>query len=165
MSLGMIYSLHWFIFPLLSYSVYLSQIDRIYLATLSKIAIIDHEKKRTIVLQKEGMPDAGLYCYSQLQLSDLLNLLIFDSYIRFYGVIILLCLAVVWNPWDKRSKAMPDIGDDDYKTMLCVVSAAIETPITLKPSEEWKAREELSTVSSSYFSGQLDPRKVLHGHS
>lgn len=165
MSLAMIYSLHCFIFPLLSYSVYLSQIDRIYLSTLPKIAIIDHEKKRTIVLRKESMPDAGLYCYSQLQLSDLLNLLIFDSYIRFYGVIILLCLAVVWNPWDKKSKSIPDMGDGDYKGMLCLDSAAIETPITLGPSQEWKAREELSIVSSSYFSGQLDPHKVLHGSS
>lgn len=106
------------------------EIDRIYLSTLTKIAIIDHEKKRTIVLQKDGMPD-----------------------------------AVVWNPWDKKSKAIPDMGDDDYKTMLCVDSAAIENPITLKPFEEWKGREELSTVSSSYCSGQLDPRKVLHGYS
>lgn len=71
--------------------------------------------------------------------------------------------AVVWNPWDKKSKSLPDLGDEDYKKMLCVDSAAVETPITLKPSEEWKGRQELSTVSSSYCSGQLDPRKVIYG--
>lgn len=106
------------------------EIDRVYLSTPTKIAIIDHEKKRTFVLRKEGMPD-----------------------------------AVVWNPWDKKAKALPDLGDEDYKTMLCVDSAAIETPIVLKPFEEWKGRQELSTVSSSYCSGQLDPRKVLFGFS
>ncbi|CAK9159159.1 unnamed protein product [Ilex paraguariensis] len=106
------------------------EIDRVYLSTPTKIAIIDHEKKRTLVLRKEGMPD-----------------------------------AVVWNPWDKKAKALPDLGDDDYKSMLCVDSAAIETPINLKPFEEWKGRQELSTVSSSYCSGQLDPRKVLQGLS
>ncbi|XP_057982999.1 putative glucose-6-phosphate 1-epimerase [Malania oleifera] len=106
------------------------EIDRLYLSTPSKIAIIDHEKKRTFVLRKEGMPD-----------------------------------AVVWNPWDKKAKALPDLGDEDYKTMLCVDSAALETPIVLKPFEEWKGRQELSTVSSSYCSGQLDPRKVLYGFS
>lgn len=106
------------------------EIDRVYLSTPTKIAIIDHEKKRTYVLRKEGMPD-----------------------------------AVVWNPWDKKAKALPDLGDEDYKTMLCVDSAAIETPVILKPSEEWKGRQELSTVSSSYCSGQLDPRKVLYGFS
>ncbi|KAL2558568.1 aldose 1-epimerase family protein [Forsythia ovata] len=93
-----------------------------YLSTPTKIAIIDHEKKRTYVLRKEGMPD-----------------------------------AVVWNPWDKKAKALPDLGNEDYKTMLCVDSAAIETAIILKPFEEWKGRQELSTVSSSYCSGQLDP--------
>ncbi|XP_030544808.1 putative glucose-6-phosphate 1-epimerase [Rhodamnia argentea] len=102
--------------------------DRVYLSTPTKIAIIDHEKKRTFVLRKDGMPD-----------------------------------AVVWNPWDKKAKALSDMSDEEYKTMLCVDSAAVETPIVLKPFEEWKGRQELSTVSSSYYSGQLDPRKVLRG--
>ncbi|CAN6572298.1 unnamed protein product [Malus baccata var. baccata] len=104
------------------------EVNRVYLGTPTKIAMIDHERKRTFVLRKDGMPD-----------------------------------AVVWNPWDKKAKTIPDLGDEDYKTMLCVDSAAIETPIFLKPSEEWKGRQELSTVSSSYCSGQLDPRMVLHG--
>ena len=69
----------------------------------------------------------------------------------------------MWNPWDKRAKVVPDLGYDDYKTMLCVESAVTETPIVLKPMEEWKGYQELSAVSSSYCSGQLDPRKVLYG--
>ncbi|XP_074586781.1 putative glucose-6-phosphate 1-epimerase [Curcuma longa] len=105
-----------------------SEVDKIYLSTPDKIAIIDHEKKRTFVLRKDGLPD-----------------------------------AVVWNPWDKRAKAIPDLGDDDYKRMLCVEAAAIEKPITLKPGEEWKGKLELSAVPSSYCSGQLDPQKVLQG--
>lgn len=72
--------------------------------------------------------------------------------------------AVVWNPWDKKAKALPDLGDEDYKTMLCVDSALIENPVALKPGEEWKSRQELIYVSSSYFSGQLDPSKVLQGY-
>lgn len=104
------------------------EMDRVYLSTPTKIAVIDHEKKRTFVLRKDGMPD-----------------------------------AVVWNPWDKKAKALSDMGDEEYKTMLCVDSAAVETPIVLKPFEEWRGRQELSTVSSSYCSGQLDPRKVLRG--
>ncbi|GAB4848073.1 hypothetical protein Ancab_002735 [Ancistrocladus abbreviatus] len=106
------------------------EVDRVYLSTPSKIAIIDHEKKRTFVLRKAGLPDEA-----------------------------------VWNPWDKKAKAIPDLGDEDYKNMLCVDSAAVEAPIVLKPSEEWKGYQELSTVSSSYCSGQLDPRKVLYGFS
>ncbi|KAL0919891.1 hypothetical protein M5K25_012016 [Dendrobium thyrsiflorum] len=105
-----------------------SEVDKVYLSTPNKIAILDHEKKRTFVLRKEGLPD-----------------------------------AVVWNPWDKKAKAIADLGDDDYKHMLCVEAAAIEKPITLKPGEEWKGRLELSAVPSSYCSGQLDPQRVLHG--
>ncbi|KAL2904579.1 putative glucose-6-phosphate 1-epimerase, partial [Bienertia sinuspersici] len=106
------------------------EVDRVYLKTPSKIAVIDHEKKRTFVLRKDGMPDAA-----------------------------------VWNPWDKKTKAIPDLGDEDYKSMLCVDSAAVESQIVLKPSEEWKGYQEISTVSSSYCSGQLDPRKVLYGYT
>jgi glucose-6-phosphate 1-epimerase len=40
--------------------VFESELDRIYLGTPSKIAIIDHEKKRTFVVRKAGLPDAGM---------------------------------------------------------------------------------------------------------
>ncbi|CAJ2665272.1 unnamed protein product [Trifolium pratense] len=53
--------------------------------------------------------------------------------------------------------------DGEAVMMLCVNSAAIDTAILLKPCEEWKGYQELSTVSSSYCSGQLDPRRVLYG--
>ncbi|MCO5606822.1 hypothetical protein L7F22_061025 [Adiantum nelumboides] len=102
------------------------EVDRIYLSTPTKIAIIDHEKKRTFVLRKEGLPD-----------------------------------AVVWNPWDKKSRTITDLGDEDYKSMVCVEAAAIEKPISLKRGEEWRGRQEILAVSSSYCSGQLDPNKVL----
>ncbi|KAL5214466.1 hypothetical protein ABZP36_003618 [Zizania latifolia] len=106
--------------------VFESELDRIYLGTPSKIAIIDHEKKRTFVVRKGGLPD-----------------------------------AVVWNPWDKKAKALSDFGDDDYKRMVCVEAAAIEKQITLKSGEEWTGKLELSAVPSSYYSGQLDPDRVL----
>uniref|UniRef100_A0A7N0RBV5 Uncharacterized protein n=1 Tax=Kalanchoe fedtschenkoi TaxID=63787 RepID=A0A7N0RBV5_KALFE len=104
------------------------EVDKIYLGTPTKIAILDHEKKRTFVMRKDGLPD-----------------------------------AVVSNPWDKKAKTMADFGDDkyNYKYMLCVEAAAIEKPIVLKPGEEWRGRQELSVVPSSYCSGQLDPSKVL----
>ena len=31
--------------------------------------------------------------------------------------------AVVWNPWDDVARSMGDLGDDDYKIMLCVETA------------------------------------------
>lgn len=102
-----------------------AEIDRVYLATPTKICIIDHEKRRTFVLRKEGLPD-----------------------------------AVVWNPWDKKAKSMSDFGDEEYKHMLCVEAAAVEKSITLKPGEEWRARQEITVVPSSYSSN-----KSHHGDS
>ncbi|KAK4747900.1 hypothetical protein SAY87_014486 [Trapa incisa] len=90
-----------------------SEVDRVYLSS-SDIAIFDHERKRTFIIRKEGLPD-----------------------------------VVVWNPWDKKAKALNDLGDEEYKHMLCVDGAAIEKPIPLKPGEEWTGRLELSFVPSS----------------
>lgn len=88
---------------------------------------------------------------------DFIMLLLFVFFFSFFH------LVVVWNPWDKRAKAMADLGDEEYKHMLCVEAAAVEKAITLKPGEEWTGRQELSAVPSSYCSGQLDPQKVLQG--
>lgn len=110
--------------------VFESEVDKIYLSAPQKIVIIDHEKKRTFVLKKDGLPD-----------------------------------VVVWNPWDKKAKAMPDFGDEEYKSMLCVGAAAIEKPITLKPGEEWQGRQEIAAVPSSYSSGQLDPEIIRRMHT
>ncbi|KAF5464416.1 hypothetical protein F2P56_014493 [Juglans regia] len=96
------------------------QVDRVYLGSPNVIAVLDHEKKRTYLIRKEGLPD-----------------------------------AVVWNPWEKKSKSMVDFGDEEYKQMLCVDGAAIEKPITLKPGEEWTGRLQLSVVPSSFCSDQL----------
>ncbi|KAL6888429.1 hypothetical protein ACP4OV_009455 [Aristida adscensionis] len=109
--------------------VFESEVDKIYLSSPQKIVIIDHEKKRTFVLRKDGLPD-----------------------------------VVVWNPWDKKAKAMPDFGDEEYKNMLCVGAAAIEKPITLRPGEEWQGKQEVSAVPSSYSSGQLDPELIRRMH-
>lgn len=67
----------------------------------------------------------------------------------------------MWNPWTKASKGFSGLGENEYKQMLCVNSGALENPITLKPAEEWKGFQEISAVSSSYCSGQLDPQMVL----
>ncbi|KAK6137309.1 hypothetical protein DH2020_028950 [Rehmannia glutinosa] len=92
-----------------------SEVDRVYLSSSDAVAVFDHEKKRTFVIRKEGLPD-----------------------------------VVVWNPWEKKSKAIADFGDDEYKHMLCVDAAAIEKPITLKPGEEWTGRVDLSVTASLY---------------
>lgn len=77
-----------------------------------------------------------------------------------YTLFSLFLVSVVWNPWDKKSKAMADLGDNEYKHMLCIEAAAVENPIFLKPGEEWIGRQELSIVPPSYYSIHLDPLRV-----
>jgi glucose-6-phosphate 1-epimerase len=98
-----------------------SEVDRVYVGSPTVIAVLDHEKKRTFLIRKEGLPD-----------------------------------TVVWNPWEKKSRSMMDLGDEEYKQMLCVDAAAIEKPITLKPNEEWTGRLELSSVPSTCCHDHLD---------
>ncbi|KAJ0802670.1 putative glucose-6-phosphate 1-epimerase [Helianthus annuus] len=88
-----------------------NEVDRIYIGSPHMIGVFDHEKKRTFLIRKEGLPD-----------------------------------AVVWNPWEKKAKAIVDMGDDEYRQTICVDGAAVEKPITLKPGEEWTGRLELSAL-------------------
>lgn len=43
------------------------QMDRIYLSTPNVVAVLDHERKRTVVLKKEGLPDVGMFMFCILQ--------------------------------------------------------------------------------------------------
>ncbi|MDO8376745.1 MAG: D-hexose-6-phosphate mutarotase [Aquabacterium sp.] len=49
--------------------------------------------------------------------------------------------VVVWNPGPAKAAAMTDLPDDDWLRLLCVESAAIGTPVTLAPGQEWVARQ------------------------
>ncbi|KAJ8755232.1 hypothetical protein K2173_019030 [Erythroxylum novogranatense] len=39
-----------------------SEVDKVYLRIPTKIAILDHERKRTFLLRKDGLPDAEVAC-------------------------------------------------------------------------------------------------------
>ncbi len=45
--------------------------------------------------------------------------------------------TVVWNPWDEKSTQMGDMGQQGYRTMLCVESAnAADDAVTIAPGGE-----------------------------
>ncbi|XP_071706068.1 putative glucose-6-phosphate 1-epimerase isoform X2 [Rutidosis leptorrhynchoides] len=97
-----------------------AEFERVYLRSPNCVAVIDHEKRRTFVIKKDGLPD-----------------------------------VVVWNPWEKKSKVMADMGYDDYRKMVCVGGAVIEKPISLKPGEKWAGRLEINLANSSFCSEPL----------
>lgn len=44
--------------------------------------------------------------------------------------------TVVWNPWIAKAKAMPDFGDDEWPSMLCIETCNVrEFGVTLAPGE------------------------------
>ncbi len=54
--------------------------------------------------------------------------------------------TVVWNPWIAKSKAMPDIGDDEYPHMVCVESGNVgPDKITLCSASRAILKVELSS--------------------
>jgi glucose-6-phosphate 1-epimerase len=52
--------------------------------------------------------------------------------------------VVVWNPGPAKAAAMADLPDDDWLSMLCVEAAAVHTPVTLAPGQEWTGRQSFS---------------------
>lgn len=53
--------------------------------------------------------------------------------------------SVVWNPWIKKSIAMPDFGDEEYHTMICVETVnAGKDVITLKKGESHTLAMEIT---------------------
>ena len=51
---------------------------------------------------------------------------------------------VVWNPGPTKAAALADMPDDDWLSMLCVEAAAVSTPVTLAPGQEWTGRQSFS---------------------
>lgn len=49
---------------------FIVKVDKIYLSTPTKIAILDHERKRTFVLRKDGLPDAGEFLFIHFSLLE-----------------------------------------------------------------------------------------------
>ncbi len=44
--------------------------------------------------------------------------------------------TVVWNPWVDKARALPDFGDDEWRTMLCVEGANLrDHAVTLAPGQ------------------------------
>ncbi|NJN72133.1 MAG: D-hexose-6-phosphate mutarotase [Limnothrix sp. RL_2_0] len=46
--------------------------------------------------------------------------------------------AIIWNPWIEKAANMGDLGDTDYKTMICVETAnAADDAVKISPQSEY----------------------------
>lgn len=54
--------------------------------------------------------------------------------------------TVVWNPWVARARQLPDLGDNDYREMVCVESGNVgPNKLSLRPGNSSSLRVQLST--------------------
>ncbi|CAL94277.1 D-hexose-6-phosphate mutarotase [Azoarcus olearius] len=51
--------------------------------------------------------------------------------------------VVVWNPWETRCAALPDMAALDFRRMLCVEAAVVQNPVRLAPQAQWWGRQTL----------------------
>lgn len=51
--------------------------------------------------------------------------------------------VVVWNPWEHKCAALPDMPADGFRRMLCVEAGAIRQPVELAPGASWWGRQTL----------------------
>lgn len=56
--------------------------------------------------------------------------------------------TVVWNPGASGAKALGDMGDDEYHSMICVEAANVANPIKLDAGAIWQGSQSILLVNS-----------------
>lgn len=63
--------------------------------------------------------------------------------------------TVVWNPWVSRARAMADVGDDEWPTMVCVEAAnVLDDALVLAPGETHRLSTTLTVTHASTGDGR-----------
>lgn len=53
--------------------------------------------------------------------------------------------TIVWNPWIDKSAAMPDFGDDEWTSMICIEAGnVLGSDVTLRPGETHHLKQRIS---------------------
>ncbi len=51
--------------------------------------------------------------------------------------------TVIWNPWEEKSKTIPDLPDDGYRSMVCLEAGTIVKPVKLSAGKSWRGGQLL----------------------
>jgi glucose-6-phosphate 1-epimerase len=55
---------------------------------------------------------------------------------------------VVWNPWASGAAEIDDLGDEEYRQMVCVEAAQVSRPVRLGPGQRWEGAQTLRLQSA-----------------
>jgi len=56
--------------------------------------------------------------------------------------------TVVWNPWAEKAKAIADLGDDEWRSFVCVEAVQFDPPVSLERGDVWKASQRVYALTS-----------------
>jgi glucose-6-phosphate 1-epimerase len=57
--------------------------------------------------------------------------------------------VVVWNPGPEIAADLRDMGDSEYREMLCVEAAQVEAPVRLEPGARWTGVQRVRRTSTA----------------
>jgi glucose-6-phosphate 1-epimerase len=106
-----------------------SQVDRIYLAVPSSLALEDAAAKRTFTVAMRNLPDAVVWNPWVAKSAAMAD----------FGAAPLSHVAA-WRAYDNGCHA----GDEEYKGMVCIEAAAIEHPVSVAAGATWEAGQTLT---------------------
>jgi glucose-6-phosphate 1-epimerase len=52
--------------------------------------------------------------------------------------------AVLWNPWIDKSQRMVDLGNEEYKKMICLEAGNVLDAVRVGPQETWTGTQRIS---------------------
>lgn len=57
--------------------------------------------------------------------------------------------TVVWNPWAEKAHELVDLGDSEWRSMVCIEPAVISQPVRLPPGGRWCAQARYAWTPSA----------------
>ena len=58
--------------------------------------------------------------------------------------------SVVWNPWIDKAKALPDFGDNEWPSMICIETVnALENSVQLAAGAQHEMTQKIEVVAGA----------------
>ena len=48
---------------------------------------------------------------------------------------------MLWNPWEEKGDALPDMAPRGFRDMVCIEAGAVARPVVLAGGQRWFGRQ------------------------